>query len=140
MNCNIRLCFYRLSIIISRIKYRYIYGMDIGKNVRISRKAVLDTSVHPKGTHIGNNTLVSGNAVIMTHDYVRNLKADTYIGSNCFIGANSIILPGIVIGDNVIVGAGAVVTKNVESGCVVVGNPAKVIRVGIKISDHSQLA
>lgn len=46
----------------------------------------------------------------------------------CWIGANAIILPGVIIGENSVVGAGAVVTKSVPARCVVVGNPARVIK------------
>lgn len=48
------------------------------------------------------------------------------------IGANVTVLPGVKIGKNSLVGAGSVVTKDIPSGVVVVGNPAKVIK---KISD-----
>ena len=44
------------------------------------------------------------------------------------IGSNVTILCGVIIGENAIVGAGTVVTKNVESGVTVAGNPAKIIR------------
>jgi carbonic anhydrase/acetyltransferase-like protein (isoleucine patch superfamily) len=40
---------------------------------------------------------------------------------------NSIILPGVSIGEDAIIGAGSVVTRNVDAGTVVAGNPAKVI-------------
>lgn len=50
------------------------------------------------------------------------------VGNNVFLGAESVILPGVSIGDNVIVGAGAIVTKNVPSNCVAAGVPAKQIR------------
>lgn len=50
------------------------------------------------------------------------------IGRDCWIGGNAIILPGVTIGDGVTIGAGSVVTKDIESYCVVVGNPAKVIK------------
>lgn len=51
------------------------------------------------------------------------------IGDKCWIGMNSVILPGVVLGDNTIVGAGSVVTKSFENGhCVVAGNPAKLIK------------
>lgn len=46
----------------------------------------------------------------------------------CWIGANSIILPGVIIGENSVVGAGSIVTKSVPDNTLVVGNPAKVIR------------
>ena len=50
------------------------------------------------------------------------------IGSNVSLGANVTIIGNIVIGDNVIVGAGSVVVKDVPDNCVVVGNPAKVVK------------
>lgn len=49
------------------------------------------------------------------------------IGSNVFIGAGAIILPGTAIGDKVIVGAGAIVASDIPSNSVFVGNPAKLI-------------
>lgn len=49
------------------------------------------------------------------------------IGNNVDFGAGSIAIGDIVIGDHAVIGAGAVVTKDVEHGCTVVGNPAKVI-------------
>ena len=50
------------------------------------------------------------------------------IGNNCWIGGNVTILPGVTIHDNVVVGAGSVVTKDLESGGIYVGNPAKKLR------------
>jgi maltose O-acetyltransferase len=47
------------------------------------------------------------------------------IGNRVFIGNGSIILPGVTIGDDVVIGAGSVVTKDVPSGRVAIGNPAK---------------
>ena len=55
------------------------------------------------------------------------LIAPVKIGSDCFIGAGSIILPGVTIGDNVIIGAGSVVTKSIPDNSIAVGNPARVI-------------
>ena len=49
------------------------------------------------------------------------------IGNNVFIGIGAIIMPGTVVGDNVIIGAGAVVRGKIESGKVVLGNPAKAV-------------
>ena len=53
------------------------------------------------------------------------LAGNVTVGKNVFIGANSVIRQGIVIGDNVVIGAGSVVVKNVNSGSVVYGVPAK---------------
>lgn len=71
--------------------------------------------------------------------FTRNIHSHTYIGEKCFIGANSIIMPGIIIGDQVIVGSGAVVTKDVPSNCMVVGNPARVIKENIRTKRFGQL-
>jgi maltose O-acetyltransferase len=49
------------------------------------------------------------------------------IGKNCWLGANSVILPGVELGDNVIVGAGAVVTKSFPDNVILGGVPAKII-------------
>jgi len=50
------------------------------------------------------------------------------IKEGCWIGINSVILPGITIGKNAVVGAGSIVTKDVPDFAVVVGAPAKIIR------------
>lgn len=92
------------------------------------------------GVDIGDNTLVASHAVItsQTHDSRAAergvLYRQTYemarvtIGSNVWIGAGAIILPGVAIGDNSIVAAGAVVTKDVPPSCVVAGVPAALLR------------
>lgn len=110
---------------------RWVYGMDIGKNCRISWKAHLDKSVNPKGIHIGENTWVLSGAVILSHDHCRGLKTDTYIGNDCVIGMRSIILPGLIIGNQVVIGGGSIVTKNIPSNCIAAGNPARVLKQGI---------
>ena len=57
-----------------------------------------------------------------------DLMGPIKIGNNVFIGNNAIILPGVTVGDNVIIGAGSVVTKDIPSGSVAAGVPAKVIK------------
>jgi len=48
------------------------------------------------------------------------------IGEKCWIGMNSVILPGVTIGDNTVVGAGSVVIKSFPDGnCVIAGNRLK---------------
>ncbi|WP_051632761.1 acyltransferase [Nitrincola lacisaponensis] len=108
-----------------------IYGMHIHKTALISLKAKLDKT-NPKGIYIDEGTYVAFGAVVLTHDMSRNYKADVKIGKNCFIGCNSIILPGVEIGDSVVIGAGAVVSKNIPSNVMVAGNPAVIIKDGIK--------
>lgn len=91
--------------------------MDIGNNVIIAKTVKLDTSINPKGIHIGDNTMILRGVTVLAHDYCRgkngtNFYCETYIGRNCVIGVNSIILPGVRIGEHCVVGAGSVVTKN----------------------------
>ncbi|KAJ5175037.1 uncharacterized protein N7482_000914 [Penicillium canariense] len=57
-------------------------------------------------------------------DYSKEVK----IGSDCWIGGNTVILPGVTIGDGVTVGANSVVTRNISSYSIAVGSPARVIK------------
>ena len=122
----------RLCVISIRGGYlRKILGMDIDKTARISFGARLD-KVNPKGVHFGKESYIASGAIVFTHDYARAMHADTYIGERCFIGVNAIIMCGVKIGNEVIVGSGAVVTKDVPDNCIVAGNPARIIKTGIK--------
>lgn len=49
------------------------------------------------------------------------------IGDNVFIGAESVVMPGVTIGDNVIIGANSTVTKDIPANTVAAGSPAHVI-------------
>jgi acetyltransferase-like isoleucine patch superfamily enzyme len=110
---------------------RKVMKMDIHPSVQISLKANLDMT-NPTGVHVDEGTYIAFHAVVLAHDMSRLLMTDTYIGRNCFIGAYSIILPGVRVVDGCIVGSGSVVTSDVPSHCIVAGNPAKIIRSGIR--------
>lgn len=119
---------------------RKIIGVDLGKNCQISRRAIIDRA-HPKGVHIGDNSRVALEALIIAHDYSRGKQMwkDTYIGHHCVIGGRAIILPGITLGNHVYVAAGSVVTKSFPNHCLIGGNPAKIIKTGVVISDKTQI-
>lgn len=125
---------YQRTIIVTRTPEAVI---KIGSNAGISGATVYARS----RIEIGDNTCIGGNTKILDNDFhpleaeARNAdikeKIGTkpiYIGKNCFIGCNALILKGTELGDGCVVGAGAVVSGKFEAGCVIAGNPAKVIR------------
>lgn len=86
---------------------------------------------------IGNNAFIGPNVSIYTACHPlepepRNTGAQwakpVTIGDNVWIGGGVTILPGVTIGDNCVIGAGSVVTKDVASGTLVAGNPARFIK------------
>ncbi|MHB8528259.1 MAG: acyltransferase [Caulobacteraceae bacterium] len=104
--------------------------MDIGDDSVVSLKALLDKS-NPRGIHIGRHTGIAFGAVILTHDFLNNRHVDTWIGDRCHIGACAIIYPGVRIGNGCIVSAGSVVTRDIPDGCLVAGNPARIVEKGL---------
>ena len=115
-----------------------VYGAHLDKTVRLSSSTMIDKN-NSKGIYIGEYTYFAGGAIVFAHDYSRSLHMETHVGKKCFIGANAIIMCGITIGDEVIVGAGSIVTKDVPSNCIVAGNPARIIRLGIHTKKYGRL-
>ena len=90
---------------------------------------------------IGNNVFIAAGVSLITHNMANcvfnqdnrgggnlmPLVDKIVIGNNVFIGARALVMQGVTIGDNCIIAAGAIVTKDVPSGSVVGGVPAKVI-------------
>ena len=84
---------------------------------------------------IGRESYIAKGCALITtnHDPLnpnKHLPAkDIVLGEQCWLGANAVILPGVVLGDNTVVGANTVVTKSYPAGrCVLGGVPAKIIR------------
>ncbi len=108
--------------------------------VNIGRKSIIGIgSVLIGPVNIGNDVMLAQNVVIsgLNHKYENVFKPiseqgvetkQTIIKSGSWIGANSVIVPGVKIGQNSIVAAGSVVTKDVPDFSVVVGNPARVVK------------
>jgi len=115
--------------------------VHLGKNVyaNFNFTCVDDTHIY-----IGDYTMIGPNVTVASagHPILPELREKAYqynipvrIGSNCWIGAGAVILPGVNIGDNSVIGAGSVVTKNIPSNVVAVGNPCRVMR---KINEHDR--
>lgn len=127
---------------ISVFYHRNIRGVEVGKHCIIHRKAKID-GINPHGVHLGDYVHIAQNSLILAHDAYRNYSnqyVDTKIGHHVNIGWGAVINPGLTLGNHVIVGANAVVTKDVPDGCIVAGNPAKIIKVGIKLNDHGGMS
>lgn len=107
-------------------------GLTVGKNFSMLEEVTMDVC-HCWHITIGDDVTLAPRVQILAHDastkkllgYTRIGKVR--IGNRVFIGAGSIILPGVTIGNDVVVGAGSIVTHDVPNGTVIAGNPAKVI-------------
>lgn len=104
------------------------HHVTIGNNVRIhSQVFVPEFSILEDGAWLGPHVVLTNAKYPLAPGVKKSLKGPR-IGKNAKIGANSTILPGVVIGCNALVGAGSVVTRDVPENGVVVGNPARLIK------------
>jgi acetyltransferase-like isoleucine patch superfamily enzyme len=104
------------------------HHVEIGDNVRIHTQVFIpEFSVLEEGCWIGPNVVFT-NAKYPLSAGAKDSLVGPVIRKRAKIGANSTLLPGVVIGEDALVGAGSVVAKDVPAGAVVVGNPARVIR------------
>lgn len=115
-------------------------NIKIGDNVVIRPNSVLIATQNGE-INIEKNVLIG----MGVHIYVSNHKFEdvtipiyyqghspaksVLVKEGSWIGANSVILPGVTIGRNSVVGAGSIVTKDVPDFTLVAGNPAKMIRI-----------
>lgn len=106
----------------------------LGKQVYANFNLTLvdDTTIR-----IGDYVMIAPNVTIATASHpiepelrkrVGQFNIPVTIGNNVWIGAGSVILPGVTIGDNTVIGAGSVVTKDIPANVVAVGNPCRVMR------------
>lgn len=111
-----------------------------GKNVHFGKGVYANfnlTLVDDGEIFVGDNVMFAPNVIIDTathpiHPELRRKQAQynlpIYIGDNVWIGAGSIVLPGVKIGKNSVIGAGSIVTKDIPENVVAIGSPCKVLR------------
>ena len=107
-------------------------GMKVGKDFGRLNGVILDPS-HCWLIEIGDNVTMAPRVHILcpdasTKQFLNYTKIGRVtIGNNVFIGAETVVLPGVTIGNNVIIGANSTVTHDVPDGMVVAGSPARVL-------------
>ena len=116
------------------------FHCSYGRNIHLGAEVFINSGcviLDSAPVHIGDGTMIGSGAQILCADHHRDpiqrragieIGRPVRIGSNVWIGAGAIIMPGVTINDCAIVGAGAVVTKDVEAGDTVVGLPARPLR------------
>ncbi len=93
----------------------------------------------PGGISVGADTLVAFKTLLDARDLATGCIRPIRIGERCFIGGGSMVMPGVTIAEEVIVAAGAVVFDDVPPRSIVAGNPARVVRSGIKVGRFGRL-
>lgn len=125
----------------TKIRYLREKGARIGDKTRLICK-VESFGSEPYLVSVGENCLIAAGVQFFTHDggvkvlsdlgYFGSERMDIIapvtVGNNVYIGTGACVMPGVTIGDNVVIGAHAVVTKDIPSGSLAVGVPARVIK------------
>jgi maltose O-acetyltransferase len=113
---------------------------DYGKNIFVGKNFFANfncTILDVAKVTIGNNCFLAPGVGIYTaghpiHPEVRNTGLEygigITIGNDVWIGAQSVICPGVHIGSGVVIGAGSVVTHDIPDMVVAAGNPCRVLR------------
>lgn len=107
-------------------------GMKVGKEFKRLHGVILDPG-HCWLIEIGDNVTMAPRVHILCHDastkqFLNYTKIGRVtIGDNVFIGADTVVLPGVTIGNNVVIGANSTVTHNIPDNSVAAGVPACVI-------------
>lgn len=117
----------------SPLRYARHIGVKIGDNNFIRTK---DFGTEPYLVEIGNNVQITAGVKIHTHGGAHVARKDypdfdifgkVIIEDWVYIGTQAQIMPGVTIGERSLVAAGSIVTKSIPKGCVVAGNPARII-------------
>jgi acetyltransferase-like isoleucine patch superfamily enzyme len=104
------------------------HNIKIGNEVRLhSQVFVPEFTILEDGCWLGPNVVITNAKYPLIQDAKNELKG-AHIKRGAKIGANTTILPGLIIGAGSLVGAGAIVTRDIDNHVIAYGNPAKKIR------------
>ncbi len=108
--------------------YRTFLRIKVGDKTAFALMVMVDI-MFPEKITVGKNTVIGYNTTILAHEYlIKEYRlGEVIIGDEVMIGANTTVLPGVVIGNQAIIAAGTVVHKDVPEGYFVGGNPMQVI-------------
>ena len=95
----------------------YGYNIEVGENFYANHGCVI---LDGAKVTFGDNVFIGADTVV--------LPGVSTVGNNVWIGGGVQVLPGVTIGNNVVIGSGSVVTHNIPDNVVAVGNPCRVIR------------
>ncbi len=135
-------------------KFINLYGCEIGdetkigafveiqKNASVGKRCKISSHTFIcEGVTIEDNVFIGHGVMFINDSYPRATTADgqiqseadwkverTVVRKGASVGSGATILANICIGENALVGAGSVVTKDVPAGCIVAGNPARILR------------
>jgi len=114
-------------VTVKRHLYRLL-GVTIGPYTAVGLMVMFDI-FFPQDITIGQDTIIGYQSTILCHEFLRHewRRGPVVIGNDVMIGANTTILPGVVIGDGAIVSAGSLVNRDVPAGAVVGGVPIRII-------------
>ena len=116
------------------------YANWAGKHIHFGERVYANfgfTCVDDGDIFVGDRVMFGPHVTVATANHPVNpelrLKAyqynrDVHIGNNVWIGAGTVIVPGVTIGENSVIGAGSVVTKDIPANVVAAGNPCRVMR------------
>lgn len=122
------------------VEVRAPFFVDYGENLRIGPRTFVNVNLVALDVAtitIGADCQLGPGVQLLTptHPIAPTPRRDKLeaaqpitLGDNVWLGGGVIVGPGVTIGDNSVVGAGAVVTRDLPSGVVAVGNPARVVR------------
>ena len=125
-------------------------GYEVGREVYVGTELHVVDDLFAGGTRlsIGDRVAIAQRVLLVLSSHANNSRVMEHlppvlgsitIEDDAWIGAGTIILPGVRVGEQAVIGAGSVVTKDVPPKTIVAGNPAAVLRT-LEVEDPTMIA